>query len=240
MHECGHGLYEHGVVAVARAHAALPRRLARRCTSRRAGMWENLVGRSRPFWRPLLPARSRRRSPSRSATSTPERFYRAINRVQPSLIRVEADEATYNLHIILRFELEQEILAGTLDLKDLPEAWNARFERVPRHPRARRRARRAPGRALVGRRLRLLPDLLARQHRLGADLGEGARATARPDRPVRAGRVRAAARVAAEHLYRSAASSRRRRRSSASSAAPIDAAPYVRYLKDKLGALTAA
>jgi carboxypeptidase Taq len=57
-----------------------------------------------------------------------ERFYRAINRVKPSYVRVDADEATYNLHIILRFELEQEIFAGTIDLKDLPAEWNRRFE----------------------------------------------------------------------------------------------------------------
>ena len=65
--------------------------------------------------------------PASSGTSSSTTYYRAINKVQPSLIRVEADEATYNLHIILRFELEQEILSGELPLEDLPEAWNARM-----------------------------------------------------------------------------------------------------------------
>ena len=59
---------------------------------------------------------------------TLERFHRAVNRVEPSFIRVDADEVTYGMHIILRFELEQELLAGTLSTADLPEAWNARFE----------------------------------------------------------------------------------------------------------------
>ena len=63
-----------------------------------------------------------------SRTSRQTRFYRAVNRVSPSFIRVEADEATYGLHVILRFELEQELIEGTLAIKDLPEAWNARFK----------------------------------------------------------------------------------------------------------------
>jgi carboxypeptidase Taq len=89
-------------------------------------MWENLVGRSRPFWRYFFP-HLQAAFPEQMAGVNAEGFYRAINKVQPSFIRVEADEATYNLHIILRFELEQEILHGRLPLADLPEAWNARM-----------------------------------------------------------------------------------------------------------------
>ena len=101
-------------------------------------------------------------------------YYRAINRVKPSFIRVEADEATYNLHIILRFELEREIMAGTIDLKELPEAWNARFEeylgiKVPDD---------AHGVLQdvhwSGWDDRLLPDLCARQPDLRAAVGAGA------------------------------------------------------------------
>jgi carboxypeptidase Taq len=94
-------------------------------------MWENMVGRGRPFatcWR--------RRIASCSAaavdTSTPTRCLRAVNRVKPSFIRVEADEATYGLHIVLRFELEQELIEGRLAVADLPEAWNARIRELPR------------------------------------------------------------------------------------------------------------
>jgi carboxypeptidase Taq len=90
-------------------------------------MWENLVGRSRPFWRFFYP-QLRKTFPQQLGKIEMETFYRAINKIHPSLIRVEADEATYNLHIILRFELEQEIFAGKLALSDLPEAWNDRMK----------------------------------------------------------------------------------------------------------------
>jgi carboxypeptidase Taq len=89
-------------------------------------MWENLVGRSRPFWRFFFP-RLRAAFPQQMAGVDAEGFYQAVNKVQPSLIRVEADEATYNLHIILRFELERALMGGGLALADLPEAWNARM-----------------------------------------------------------------------------------------------------------------
>jgi carboxypeptidase Taq len=89
-------------------------------------MWENLVGRGLPLWRFFYP-RLQAAFPDQFGSVELDEYYRAINKVQPSLIRVEADEATYNLHIILRFELEQEILSGELALEDLPEAWNARM-----------------------------------------------------------------------------------------------------------------
>ena len=89
-------------------------------------MWENLVGRGLPMWRFFYP-RLQETFPAQFGDVELDVYYGAINKVQPSLIRVEADEATYNLHIILRFELEQEILSGDLPLEDLPEAWNARM-----------------------------------------------------------------------------------------------------------------
>jgi carboxypeptidase Taq len=89
-------------------------------------MWENLVGRGLPAWRFFYP-RLQKAFPGQFGNVELDAYYGAINKVQPSLIRVEADEATYNLHIILRFELEQEILSGELALEDLPEAWNARM-----------------------------------------------------------------------------------------------------------------
>jgi carboxypeptidase Taq len=124
MHEFGHGLYEHQI------GRELDRTPLCRGTSlglheSQSRMWENLVGRSLPFWRHFFP-RLRETFPDVLGGWDVERFHRFINRVQPSLIRVEADEATYNLHIILRFELEQEILAGEVALEDLPEIWNAR------------------------------------------------------------------------------------------------------------------
>ncbi|HEY7729832.1 MAG TPA: carboxypeptidase M32, partial [Gaiellaceae bacterium] len=90
-------------------------------------LWENVVGRSLPFWRWFYP-RVQQAFPDVLGDVELERFHRAVNRVRRSYIRVDADEATYGLHIILRFELEQELLAGTLSPADLPEAWNARFK----------------------------------------------------------------------------------------------------------------
>jgi carboxypeptidase Taq len=124
MHEFGHGLYEHQV------SAALDRTPLQRGTSMalhesQSRMWENLVGRGLPFWRYFYPQLQERFPQLRDVEL--DTFYGAVNKVQPSLIRVEADEVTYNLHIILRFELEQEIMAGELALTDLPEAWNARM-----------------------------------------------------------------------------------------------------------------
>jgi carboxypeptidase Taq len=90
-------------------------------------LWENLVGRSRPFWRHFYPS-LKAVFPEPLKGIDDEMFYRAVNKSQPSFIRVEADEVTYNMHILLRFELEVELLEGKLTVKDVPDAWNARFE----------------------------------------------------------------------------------------------------------------
>ncbi len=90
-------------------------------------MWENLVGRSRPFWQHFYP-QLQEIFPDQLSGVNDEDFYRAINKVFPSLIRVEADEATYNLHIMLRLELEIAMIEGEIKAKDMPQAWNERFE----------------------------------------------------------------------------------------------------------------
>jgi carboxypeptidase Taq len=90
-------------------------------------MWENLVGRSFPFWQHFYP-RLQELVPSQLGNVPLEVFYKGINKVQPSFIRVEADEATYNLHIMLRMELEIALMENQLMVKDLPEAWNTRFK----------------------------------------------------------------------------------------------------------------
>jgi carboxypeptidase Taq len=126
MHECGHGLYENGV-SPALERTPLCRGASLGLHESQSRLWENLVGRSRPFWKFFFP-KLQAAFPEQFAGVDAEAFYRAINKVRPSLIRVEADEATYGLHIILRFELEQEVMNGQLALKDLPEAWNARMK----------------------------------------------------------------------------------------------------------------
>ena len=126
MHECGHGLYEHGV-SPSLERTPLCHGVSSALHESQSRLWENIVGRSREFWNHFYPS-FQAAFPEAVGDVDQERFYRAINRVKPSYIRVDADEATYNLHIILRFELEQEIFAGTIELKDLPEEWNRRFE----------------------------------------------------------------------------------------------------------------
>jgi carboxypeptidase Taq len=128
MHEVGHGLYEHG------GDRALDRSpLATGCSSAlhesQSRLWENVIGRSLPFWRWFYP-QFRDGFADVLADVPLERFHRAINRPRPSFIRVDSDETTYGLHIILRFELEQELLFGGLATTDLPEAWNAKFEEL--------------------------------------------------------------------------------------------------------------
>lgn len=129
LHEAGHGLYEQNLPVALRRSVlcAVPSMGIHESQSR---LWENLVGRSLPFWRAFLP-RLARRFPALAGIS-PEAFTRAVNKVERSLVRVEADEVTYNLHIVLRFELELALLRRSLSVKDLPEAWDARSERILR------------------------------------------------------------------------------------------------------------
>jgi carboxypeptidase Taq len=126
MHECGHGLYEQGV-APELDRTPLAGGASLGVHESQSRLWEILVGRSRPFWRHYYP-RLQARFPEQLGGVDREDFYRAINTVAPTLIRVEADEVTYNLHIMLRFELEVGLLEGGISVPDLPEAWNAGME----------------------------------------------------------------------------------------------------------------
>ena len=126
IHETGHGLYEQGLPA---DQETLPagRAVSLGIHESQSRLWENMIGRSRRLWSHYLPA-LKELFPTQLDGVDLDAFYRAINRVEPSLIRVEADEVTYNLHILLRFELERELLAGELSVAELPEAWNQRME----------------------------------------------------------------------------------------------------------------
>jgi carboxypeptidase Taq len=123
LHEGGHGLYEQGFDPAHRGTplAAAPGMAIHESQSR---LWENLVGRSRPFWTRWLP-RMRELFPGPLATVELEPFLAELRCVRPGLIRVDADEVTYNLHIVLRYHLETALLAGDLDVGDLPAAFNA-------------------------------------------------------------------------------------------------------------------
>ena len=126
MHESGHAMYEQGIDP---AYEGLP--LGGGTSSgvheSQSRLWENLVGRSRGFWEYFFP-RLQKQFPSQLKDVPLEEFYAAINKVQKSLIRTDADEVTYNLHVMMRFDFELQMLEGRLAIRDLPEAWNERFE----------------------------------------------------------------------------------------------------------------
>lgn len=126
LHEAGHGIYDQGLRADV---YGLPpaEAVSLGIHESQSRMWENLVGRSRAFWQHFYPA-AQQTFPDALAHESLDDFYFAINDVRPSLIRVEADEATYNLHILIRFELEQALLGDELTVHDLPAAWNDRYE----------------------------------------------------------------------------------------------------------------
>jgi carboxypeptidase Taq len=126
LHEAGHGMYEQGVAEELEG-TLLCGGTSLGVHESQSRLWENIVGRSKPFWTHFFP-QLQSYFPKQLGNVDLETFYRAINRVEPSFIRVEADEATYNLHIMLRFELETDLLAGTLKVDELPDAWNEKFQ----------------------------------------------------------------------------------------------------------------
>ncbi|MCL6613916.1 MAG: carboxypeptidase M32 [Firmicutes bacterium] len=127
IHEGGHALYEQGLPSEY-ARTPLGNAASLGVHESQSRLWENVIGRSRPFWEYFYP-RLRAFFPSQLDEVSLEDFLRVINRVQPALIRIEADELTYNLHIILRFHLERELLNGTVRAGDLPGLWRERMEK---------------------------------------------------------------------------------------------------------------
>jgi carboxypeptidase Taq len=126
LHEAGHAMYEQGVNA-AYEGTPLGSGVSLGVHESQSRLWENVVARSRPFWEHYYPALQRTFADQLGSVPV-DIFYRAINKVEPSLIRTDADEVTYNLHIMLRFELELKLLEGRLRVKDLPEAWRAAMQ----------------------------------------------------------------------------------------------------------------
>lgn len=124
LHESGHGMYEQGS-PMEWDRSLLAGGVSLGVHESQSRLWENIVGRSLPFWKRFLPD-LKREFPAIGDVDV-DTFYRAINKVEPSFIRVEADELTYNLHVLTRFELECDILTGALSVQDLPEAWNAKY-----------------------------------------------------------------------------------------------------------------
>ncbi|HZU86723.1 MAG TPA: carboxypeptidase M32 [Anaerolineaceae bacterium] len=125
IHECGHGMYEQGV-RVDLDGLPLDGGISSGVHESQSRLWENIVGRSKPFWQHYYP-QLQAIFPEQLKHISMEQYHRAINKVIPSLIRTDADEVTYNLHVMLRFELELELLEGKLEVRHLPQAWNDRY-----------------------------------------------------------------------------------------------------------------
>lgn len=126
IHEAGHGMYEQGLPSE-QYGLPLGEAVSMGVHESQSRFWENIVGRSRPFWKGQW-RRLKDHYPDQLADVSMEQWYFAINKVEPSFIRVEADECTYDLHILLRFELEADLFSGKLTVSDLPSAWNQKVE----------------------------------------------------------------------------------------------------------------
>lgn len=126
IHEAGHAMYEQGIDMSYEA-TPLAHGTSAGVHESQSRLWENVIGRSRVFWGHYYP-QLQNVFPDQLGDVSLDTFYRAINKVQPSLIRTEADQMTYDLHVMIRFDLELALLEGTLAIRDLPEAWRARYQ----------------------------------------------------------------------------------------------------------------
>jgi carboxypeptidase Taq len=126
MHEAGHAMYEQGIPEKYKRHP-LGGAASLAIHESQSRLWENIIGRSKEFWSFFYPS-MQMLFPQYLSDVTLKDFYRGINKVEPSLIRVEADEATYNMHIMLRLEIEIGLMEGTIKVENLPEIWNAKMQ----------------------------------------------------------------------------------------------------------------
>jgi carboxypeptidase Taq len=232
MHEFGHGVYEWGVDR-SLARTPLGTGVSLGVHESQSRTWENLVGRSRPFWRWFYP-RLQGAFTAQLGSVDEEAFYRAVNRVHPSLIRFDADEVTYNLHIILRFELEQELIEKRLAVADLPEAWNARVEEylgleVPDDAHGVLQDMHWAGGAFGYFPTYALGNVMSVQiwERAVEDLGD-------LDERFERGEFGDLREWLREHLYRLGAKYTPQETIERVTGSRIDAKPYVRYLREKL------
>jgi carboxypeptidase Taq len=235
LHECGHSLYEAGV-APALARTPLGSGVSLGVHESQSRLWENLIGRSRAFCGWLLP-QLRTAFPSQFDGVDAEALFRAVNEVKPSFIRVEADEATYSLHVILRFELEQELIEGRLAPRDLPGAWNARVHDYL-------------GLEVTDDAHGVLQDVhwgaglvgyfptYALGNVIGAQIWDRARADL-PDVDgwIERGELAGIRDWLGERVYRHGRKFTPRETVERVTGAPLDVAPYLQYLRDKFGAI---
>jgi carboxypeptidase Taq len=126
IHEAGHALYEQNLPSE-HFGTALAEAISMGIHESQSRLWENQIGKGLPFWKYFYP-KLQKEFPEPFQKLKLEEFYKIINKIEPSFIRTEADEATYNLHIILRFEIERELVEGSFEVKDLPKIWNAKVK----------------------------------------------------------------------------------------------------------------
>lgn len=126
IHECGHGLYEHHL-PIEHFGTPLAEAASHGVHESQSRIWETFIAQSKPFWQFYFP-KLQKAFPDAFTKTRLEDFYNAINEVKPSFIRIFADEVTYNLHIVLRYEIEKALIDGSLQVKDIPEAWNAKMQ----------------------------------------------------------------------------------------------------------------
>jgi carboxypeptidase Taq len=238
MHEFGHGLYERQVDP-ALERTPLCNGVSLGLHESQSRMWENLVGRSLPFLRWFYP-RVQEAFPSQLRSVELEDFYRAVNRIVPSFIRVDADQVTYNMHVILRFELEQEIVTGAIALADVPEAWNAKMQEylgvdVPDDRRGVLQDVHWSGGGFgyfptyaLGNVMSL--QIWERVHEAIPDL----------DEQFEQGEFTALREWLGQNLHRYGRKFTPQETLQRVAGSPLDAGPYLRYLKDKVGELTGA
>ncbi len=232
MHEFGHGVYEWGVDR-SLARTPLGSGVSLGVHESQSRLWENLVGRRRSFWSHFYPG-LQRRFPAQLGSVGEEAFYLAVNRVHPSFVRIDADEVTYNMHIILRFELEQDLIEGRLPLSDLPAAWNERMEEylgveVPDDARGVLQDMHWAAGGFGYFPTYALGNVISVQiwERLSEDLGD-------LDERFELGEFGELRDWLREHLYRLGRKFTPQETIERVVGSPIDSAPYLRYLREKL------
>ncbi|QYJ14339.1 Thermostable carboxypeptidase 1 [Rubrobacter xylanophilus DSM 9941] len=238
MHEAGHAMYEQGV-SPDYARSPLAGGVSMGVHESQSRLWENLVGRSRAFWEHYYPKLQEAFPDSPLGKTDLETFYRAVNEVRPSTIRIDADELTYNLHVLLRFELEVAMIEGRLAVSEIPEAWEAKMEEylgvrpkdVGEGPL--QDIHWADG--LFG----YFPSYTV-GNVLSAQFFEAA-VGARPEIPdeIREGRFGALQGWLTENVYRHGRRYEPEELVERATGRPLEAAPYLRYLREKFGALYA-
>ncbi|BBL78552.1 carboxypeptidase M32 [Rubrobacter xylanophilus] len=238
MHEAGHAMYEQGV-SPDYARSPLAGGVSMGIHESQSRLWENLVGRSRAFWEHYYPKLQEAFPGSPLGKTDLETFYRAVNEVRPSTIRIDADELTYNLHVLLRFELEVAMIEGRLAVSEIPEAWEAKMEEYlgvrPKN------AGEGPlqdihwADGLFG----YFPSYTV-GNVLSAQFFEAA-VGARPEIPdeIRHGDFGPLRGWLTENVYRHGRRYEPEELVERASGRPLEAAPYLRYLREKFGALYA-